>query len=247
MTASTRSLFNRTASASIIASTLTAVSVPTTAQEMEITANIGVVSNYIVRGATASNSDAAVQGGLDLTVDGFYAGTWASNLGGGGSEVDFYLGYDFELPIEGATIGANAIYYVYPEAADTSYVDIGLFFGYEFFSAGIQYTPYSGNGNEYLYVDGDFYYSVGLSFPLPNDFGFDLRGGYYDFKNKAPNPNDPTELVTADRYNYGASIIKDTGDFGTFSFNVDAIGDPRKYYTGVNRDPQVWVGWSKTF
>jgi uncharacterized protein (TIGR02001 family) len=46
-----------------------------------ISANIGVVSNYLFRGVTQTQDGAAVQGGLDFThSSGFYIGTWASNV-----------------------------------------------------------------------------------------------------------------------------------------------------------------------
>lgn len=46
-----------------------------------VSANIGVVSNYIWRGVTQTQDGAAVQGGLDYGhASGFYAGVWASNV-----------------------------------------------------------------------------------------------------------------------------------------------------------------------
>jgi uncharacterized protein (TIGR02001 family) len=109
-------------------------------------ANIGAVSNYMWRGMTQSDDQAAVQGGLDVAHDsGFYAGTWASNIDWGTDdpnyELDIYMGYDFTLPDENASLGLNTIYYAYPDSdSDVDFWEIGISGGYSFFSAGIQYT-----------------------------------------------------------------------------------------------------------
>jgi uncharacterized protein (TIGR02001 family) len=47
----------------------------------KVTANIGVVSNYMWRGVTQTQDAAAVQGGVDYAhASGFTAGVWASNV-----------------------------------------------------------------------------------------------------------------------------------------------------------------------
>ena len=49
--------------------------------EHSVSANIGVVSNYVWRGITQTDDKAAVQGGVDYShSSGFYAGTWVSNV-----------------------------------------------------------------------------------------------------------------------------------------------------------------------
>jgi hypothetical protein len=68
------------------AGTLAAASMVTMSTAMaegpwDFSANIGVVSNYIWRGASQTGDEAAIQGGLDVSHEsGFYAGTWASNI-----------------------------------------------------------------------------------------------------------------------------------------------------------------------
>jgi len=45
------------------------------AQDVAVTANIAVTSDYVFRGFSQSNEDPAVQGGVDVTVgSSFYAG-----------------------------------------------------------------------------------------------------------------------------------------------------------------------------
>ena len=67
-----------------------------------LTANVGVVSDYLFRGITQTHSEPAIQGGVDYSHEsGFYAGTWLSSVswledGGYGTaptEIDVYGGY----------------------------------------------------------------------------------------------------------------------------------------------------------
>lgn len=48
------------------------------ASDVEVSGNIGATSNYIWRGMTQTLDKGSVNGGLDLSYEGFYAGTWAS-------------------------------------------------------------------------------------------------------------------------------------------------------------------------
>jgi len=214
-------------------------------------ANIGAVSNYIWRGVSQTGDEAAIQGGLDAAHEsGFYAGTWASNVDFGEDEanyeLDAYLGYDFTLPDENASLGLNAIYYAYPDGdSDIDFAEIGISGGYSFVSAGIQYTIWGDTDNEdALFDQGDLYYSLGLDFPLAYDFGFSVFGGYYDFRNDDVVVADgSTESV--DYWHWGATVSKDVGEFGSFNFTYEQNDGGE---AGVwDDDPKVWVGWSKTF
>lgn len=221
-------------------------------------ANIGAVSNYIWRGVTQTDDQPAIQGGLDVAHDsGFYAGTWASNVDfgedGANYELDFYAGYDFTLPVEDASLGLNTIYYAYPDGGDIDFWEIGISGGYKWLSLGIQYTAWGDEANEdTLFDEGDFYYSASLDFPLPQDFGLSIFGGYYDF--------DDDQIVVgvrevdgmlldvtegADYGHWGATISKEAGEFGTFSFTYEQNdGDTE---VGYDNDAKVWVGWLKEF
>jgi hypothetical protein len=71
--------FRKILSTAIIA-TGTGMAAPAFAIE-GLSANIGVTSNYLVRGVTQTCNDPAVQGGLDYEhSSGLYVGTWASNV-----------------------------------------------------------------------------------------------------------------------------------------------------------------------
>mgnify|MGYP001820635643 CR=1 FL=1 len=45
--------------------------------------------------------------------------------------------------------------------------------------------------------------------------------------------------------NWGLSLAKDAGDFGSFSLNYEQVDDEND--VSVTDDPQFWVGWAKDF
>lgn len=96
--------------------------------EPEFAYNIGVVTDYVFRGFSQSDEDLALQGGIDVGVDGFYAGGWASTVDfgdGTDAEVDIYGGYRTQLAGFDVDIGAVAYLYVgQPSAADYDYIEL---------------------------------------------------------------------------------------------------------------------------
>lgn len=88
------------------------------------TGNVGLYSQYIFRGLTQTDSKPALQGGFDFAhSNGFYAGTWASNISwlhdsgvvahGGSLEWDFYGGYKYAIN-DNFGLDAGVLYYYYP-------------------------------------------------------------------------------------------------------------------------------------
>lgn len=81
----------------------------------DISATATVVSDYRFRGVSSSDRDPAVQGSIDVTVGGFYAGAWASSIARTADtnvELDLYAGYSGAAgPIE---YEVGAIAYLYP-------------------------------------------------------------------------------------------------------------------------------------
>jgi len=85
------------------------------AEELKLSYNVGVVSDYVFRGVSQTQEDPAIQGGIDATYGIGYAGVWASNVDFGAddpsAEIDLYAG-------------------VRPTIGDTS-IDLGvLYYGY---------------------------------------------------------------------------------------------------------------------
>lgn len=88
----------------------------------QITANVGVVSDYVFRGISQTRGEPALQGGVDFAHDsGIYVGAWGSNVkwvseggiaNGNRFETDLYGGYKTDL--NGLGLDVGMIRYVYP-------------------------------------------------------------------------------------------------------------------------------------
>jgi uncharacterized protein (TIGR02001 family) len=85
------------------------------AANAEVTANVALTTDYVFRGVSLSDNNAAIQGGADWSNDQFYVGTWASSLSDG-MELDVYAGF---TPTTGPiTWDFGIIGYFYPGADD---------------------------------------------------------------------------------------------------------------------------------
>lgn len=197
-----------------------------------VEANIGATSNYIWRGVTQTNDDAAISGGLDYSHDsGFYLGTWASNVSWtepDGYELDLYAGYGMEMGSIGMDFGAIA--YLYPIGnADADFTEIyGNFSFAETFEAGVAFTIDKEAGGD----ENDLYIWGGAGFDLGNDLSLGLVVGNYDFDDSS----------TDDYMHYQVSLGKGAGDMGDFTFAVDDND-----LNGDDGDPRVSISWAKTF
>ena len=94
----------------------------------KITANIAVVSDYVVRGVSYSDHSPALQGSIDV-VDrsGWGAGAWTSQIdefNGATQEIDLYAAKTFTLAGTELSIGATA--FVFPNGKDTNVGDIDV-------------------------------------------------------------------------------------------------------------------------
>lgn len=91
--------------------------------DITVSGNVALVSDYRFRGVSLSGGDPAIQGGVTLTHDsGFYAGTWASSIDDGGTdiygdmELDLFAGWSGDLT-EGIGLDVGLLYYAYPTNA----------------------------------------------------------------------------------------------------------------------------------
>lgn len=125
--------FYRSAAAAALAMGLISLAAPASAQsniDVEVAGNFGIVTDYVFRGVSQTNEDAAIQGGLDVTAGGFYAGVWASTVDFGDdtdAEIDMYGGYRWEAA--GFSWDAGLIGYTYakePSFADYTYAEAKL-------------------------------------------------------------------------------------------------------------------------
>jgi uncharacterized protein (TIGR02001 family) len=127
--------------------------------------NLELTNNYVWRGVTQTNGNAALQGGIDYKKGMFYAGTWLSNVdfpygtGSANTEMDLYLGitptvgnwnYDF-----------GVIYYTYPGSGGDAIGEL---------KAAVSHPMGKGSIGVAAYLPTesleDPYYEVNASYPL---------------------------------------------------------------------------------
>jgi uncharacterized protein (TIGR02001 family) len=94
--------------------------------EFDLSANIGIVSDYRFRGISLSDRDPALQGGLDLAMrSGFFVGAWASTIAdyaGAEAELDLYGGY--RRSVAGLDLEGGAYLYLYPGGRGVNYLEL---------------------------------------------------------------------------------------------------------------------------
>ena len=112
-------------------------------------ANIGYASEYHFRGILQKNSSAS--GGLDFESGGFYAGTWAADVGDG-LEVDGYFGYGADVGALSLSVGYTG--YFYTGDFDDTYQEINLGAGAGILSVDValgEYDNFEGDTLDYTY------------------------------------------------------------------------------------------------
>src|SRR5690554_5200838 len=162
-------VFNResTMQKHILAATLFATSpLLATAEELPISANLTIASDYAFRGISQTDQRPAIQGGFDYAHgSGLYVGTWASNISDGtaGIETNLYGGYAFELGPVG--VDAGLLRYYYPgslASANTTEAYVGL--TWEFLSFTYSHALTDAFGMEKS--KGSKYYVLGGSYEI---------------------------------------------------------------------------------
>ena len=113
----------------VAAVALSALFAGSAAMAGDFTYNIGVQSDYVWRGVSQDNDQAALQGGIDYKHSMFYAGTWLSNVnfaGTGGTtantEMDLYAG--IAPSVGNWSFNFGVYYYTYPSADNATFGEI---------------------------------------------------------------------------------------------------------------------------
>lgn len=214
----------------------------TAALAVDVTANIGVTSNYVWRGITQTKDGPAVQGGIDVGFGpSLYAGTWASNVDFSGAEndnneyeLDFYGGWAPSFGEFGLDLGT--IYYAYPKGDDVNFWEIYAAGSWRWFTVGLNYTIDGQASKPSPFIDGDIYYYGQVDVPLPQDWSIGGTIGRYNFDK----PGDAAEDYTW----YNAYVGKSVGDWGDFAFTVSYADENVQQ---DDDDVRVYVSWLKEF
>ena len=208
----------------------------------ELSANIGATSNYVWRGVTQTDDQAAISGGLDYAHDsGVYVGTWASNVDfddDTNAEVDLYAGFANEVNGLGYDVGL--LHYYYPGGDDIDFTDIYFSLSYGPVTGGVNYIVDSEvdetSGANDTFIEGDIYYYLSASFEVAPTWSVGGTVGYFDFDDDGVD-----DTVTA--YTHAQiDVGKSAGDFGDFTFSVSWAEEE-----SGDSDAKVFASWGKTF
>lgn len=166
----------------IILTVVLALAIPFTAmadkvnlgeEEIDVSANVSITTDYVWRGRTQTDGQPAIQGGFDLSHgrSGVYFGNWNSNVDGG-IEIDLYGGVKHDVLDSGYELDVGAIGYLYPGQDDLDFYEV--YIGMSKTYADVV-TPsikgYFDPENEGQYLD------LGVSFALPADITLNTHLG----------------------------------------------------------------------
>ena len=228
---------------SLMAATILAgsalVATPAMAQEVSISGNAALTTEYRFRGVDLSGGSIAIQGGIDVGHEsGIYVGTWGSSLdedtvGYGHTELDLYGGWSGDLT-DGVAFDVGVIAYMYPDAGpgDFDYIEfytsLGFSLGPASATVGLAYAPdqdsLGGTDNIYLYTD------LGVSIP-DTPLSVSAHLGYtdgfltYTPDSKAFDWSIGADLALSDNLSLGVAYIGAEGEYapGAYDFTDDAF------------------------
>ena len=202
-------------------------------EDVSVSANVALVSDYRFRGISQTDKEIAIQGGATLShpKSGLYGGFWASNLAGwgtfGGSNTELDLFGGVILPVGGGSLDAGLVWYMYPGGANTTdfaelYAKLSGTIGPLSLTAGAAYAPpQEALGNV-------FFTGAAAAAGIPNDPG-DEEDNLYLFGDAAAGiPTTPVTLKAHIGHSNGnpglgpnGTSIAPTGDYWDWSLGAD--------------------------
>lgn len=231
-----------------VAAALLAASGSALAQEPgtggSLTANAGVSNNYIWRGLTQTINEAAISGGIDYAADnGFYIGTWASNVSYASDDIysyehDVYFGFSGG---DNVSYDIGYLYYNYDDLAQFDFGEVYGSVGFGGFSITLSLLANTeadeGPGQDFGFGQAS-YVSLDYAIPLRNDLELGLHTGRHD--------GDFAEAfngVPGDYIDYAVSLSK-----GGFSFMISDTDLDSDVADGLdNGSVKFVVGYSMDF
>ena len=149
------------------------------ASAYEFSGNVALSSDYRFRGISQIDRSPAISGGFDISFDsGWYAGTWASNVGtwsNGAIEIDYYGGYSFDLA-DGVGADVGVLYYNYPKdgnSPDLDYVEVYGSIAFGSATLGFNYSPdYFAETDSFWYVYGGYEFAISDTFSIGAHIGY---------------------------------------------------------------------------
>lgn len=213
-------------------------------QADEWTANAAVSNNYIWRGLTQSVNEAAVSGGIDFAADnGFYAGTWISNVSYAADDVfsyehDMYLGFGGEAGDISYDVGY--LYYNYDDEAEFDFAEIYGSIGVAGFTFGVNLLAHTeadeAPGQDFGFGQAIYAYA---------DYGFEVGNGVEVGLHVGWHDGDFSEAfngVPGDYFDFNVSVAKNGFSLMITTTDLDDPGpdnldnDEIKFVVGYSMD-----------
>lgn len=181
------------------------------ASAYEFSANVAYSSDYRFRGISQGDRSQAISGGFDMNFDsGWYAGTWASNVGAWSVatiEVDYYGGYSFDLT-DGVGADVGVLWYNYPQDGadpDLDYVEVYGSLAFSGATVGFNYSPdYFAETDTFWYLYGAYEFAINDMLSLGAHLGFNA---FADEEAFASFMGDDPQILGEDGYlDYNVSL-----------------------------------------
>jgi uncharacterized protein (TIGR02001 family) len=214
-----------------------------------VTANVGLVSNYLYRGISQTGAKPAIQGGFDYAhASGFYAGVWGSNISwipattasSASLELDTYFGFkngfatDFSYDVGFLRYNYPGVYAPGATKADTNEI-YGLI-GWKWLTA--KYSYALGDTFGVSNAKGTSYIDLSASYPIA-DTGVTLGAHYGKQKFKGSTADASVALGVDPSYSdYKLSVSKDFSGYawGLAYSSTNAKKGLGEFYNAVLAD-----------
>lgn len=154
----------------------------------EVSANVSLVSDYVFRGISQTQSDLTIQGGFDWSHEsGFYVGTWASGVDfvdrgiddGADIELDLYLGYGGSFN-DDWSYDVSYVQFLYPGTISEVDYDYGEFLGSVGYQDLVNFTLGYSNDVFNSSETGIYYEVAGGTDIGENGWSWNAAIGHYD-------------------------------------------------------------------
>lgn len=151
----------------------------------EVSVTGTIISDYIFRGISQTDSSPALQASLDYAHDnGFYTGVWASNVDyndNANAEVDVYFGYGNEIS-EQFSYDLSFIYYIYTgygSSEDYNYGEVILNSYFNEFTITLGYSNnYDNSSDSSQYINGTYNWQLYQHYTLTLQVGYTSGGAF---------------------------------------------------------------------
>lgn len=197
--------------------------------------NLGVSSDYRFRAIAQTSTQPALQAGIDFAhSNGFYLGSWASNVSwlkdyagakDGALEIDLYAGYKGEIAKD-FSFDLGLITYQYPGNTAATNANTTEFYGA--LSYGLVTAKYSRSLGNFIAnpnSSGSAYLELAATFDLGNGYALTPHIGRQSIPNVPANAGDYTD--------YALTLTKDFGNGLALSIAAMGTNADKPFYTDL--------------